>query len=36
MMTRVPVMDHASIMQGQAGVYPSFLIHAEPASERDV
>jgi len=33
-MTRIPVMDRASIMQGYAGVYSSFLIHAERASER--
>ena len=32
--TRMPVMDRASIMQGYAGVYSSFLIHAERASER--
>lgn len=32
--TRMPTMDRASIMQGYAGVYSSFLIHAERASER--
>lgn len=32
--TRMPVMDRASIMQGYAGVYSSFLIHAERASAR--
>lgn len=32
--TRMPVMDRASIMQGYAGVYSSFLIHAERASQR--
>jgi 4-hydroxy 2-oxovalerate aldolase len=32
--TRMPIMDRASIMQGYAGVYSSFLIHAERASAR--
>jgi 4-hydroxy 2-oxovalerate aldolase len=32
--TRMPVMDRASIMQGYAGVYSSFLIHAERAEAR--
>jgi 4-hydroxy 2-oxovalerate aldolase len=30
----MPVMDRASIMQGYAGVYSSFLIHADRAAER--
>ncbi|SDY79179.1 4-hydroxy-2-oxovalerate aldolase [Herbiconiux ginsengi] len=34
LITRMPVMDRPSIMQGYAGVYSSFLIHAERASER--
>ena len=31
---RWPIMDHSSIMQGYAGVYSSFLLHAERAAER--
>jgi 4-hydroxy 2-oxovalerate aldolase len=31
---RVPWMDRASIVQGYAGVYSSFLLHAERASAR--
>ena len=31
---RWPIMDHASIMQGYAGVYSSFLLHAQRAAER--
>lgn len=31
---RMPMMDRASIVQGHAGVYSSFLLHAERAAER--
>jgi 4-hydroxy 2-oxovalerate aldolase len=31
---RLPWLDRASIVQGHAGVYSSFLLHAERASER--
>jgi 4-hydroxy 2-oxovalerate aldolase len=31
---RMPHMDRASIVQGYAGVYSSFLLHAERAAER--
>jgi 4-hydroxy 2-oxovalerate aldolase len=31
---RLPFMDRASIVQGYAGVYSSFLLHAERASAR--
>lgn len=31
---RLPVMDRSSIIQGKAGVYNSFLFHAERAAER--
>lgn len=33
-MTRILLMDRSSIVQGKAGVYNSFLIHAERAAER--
>ncbi|WP_033287835.1 4-hydroxy-2-oxovalerate aldolase [Amycolatopsis jejuensis] len=33
-LTRLPVMDRSSIVQGFAGVYSSFLLHAEQAAER--
>lgn len=32
--TRLPWMDRASIVQGHAGVYSSFLLHAERAADR--
>ncbi|RZQ63760.1 4-hydroxy-2-oxovalerate aldolase [Amycolatopsis suaedae] len=32
--TRLPVLDRSSIVQGFAGVYSSFLLHAERAAER--
>ncbi len=32
--TRLPVMDRSSIVQGFAGVYSSFLLHAERAADR--
>lgn len=34
MVNRLPSMDRGSIVQGQMGVYNSFLLHAERASER--
>ncbi|MEV0068463.1 4-hydroxy-2-oxovalerate aldolase [Amycolatopsis sp. NPDC050768] len=33
-LTRLPVMDRSSIVQGFAGVYSSFLLHAERAAQR--
>lgn len=34
MVDRLPSMDRGSIVQGQMGVYNSFLLHAERAAER--
>jgi 4-hydroxy 2-oxovalerate aldolase len=34
MLTREPVMDRSSIVMGYAGVYSSFLLHAERAADR--
>lgn len=34
MVSRLPMMDRGSIIQGQVGVYNSFLLHAERAQER--
>ena len=34
MISRMPVADRASIVQGRFGVYNSFLLHAERAAER--
>ncbi|MGH3683047.1 MAG: 4-hydroxy-2-oxovalerate aldolase, partial [Natronosporangium sp.] len=31
---RLPAMDRAAIVQGHAGVYSSFLLHAERAAQR--
>ncbi len=31
---RLPWMDRSSIVQGYAGVYSSFLLHAQRAAER--
>ena len=31
---RLPWMDRASVVQGYAGVYSSFLLHAQRAAER--
>ncbi len=33
-MPRLPFMDRSAIVQGHAGVYSSFLLHAERAAER--
>lgn len=33
-LTRLPIADRASIVQGRFGVYNSFLLHAERAAER--
>ncbi|MPY81436.1 MAG: 4-hydroxy-2-oxovalerate aldolase, partial [Actinophytocola sp.] len=33
-MQRQPTMDRNSVVMGYAGVYSSFLLHAERASER--
>ena len=34
MITRLPVADRSSIVQGRFGVYNSFLFHAERAAQR--